>query len=353
MSRVRWILTAAVTASVAGVLLVVPSAQGVGTVRSAVSLSAPASGVFGSTIRLTGKVSRAGTSTGLSGATVVLQRSVHGQGRYGNLTSGRAAGGGTFAFSVKQTSAFDYRVFYPGSGTFARAFSPSRYPVVSQAVALTSIATTNADTGALRVTGTVRPVPPNGTKVFLQRFSTDAQVWVGVATGSTSSGSVTISANRPGSRANYRLLVAGRSVFASGASPSRTFDHFVWRGFLTKRLKSFNNNGVGIAVDQQASEPTAQVSISSMGNEGDQVALLPDFAGCQKTRLTMDTNGPITSPVNVSMQADNEAAATAIRATGRIELLLNIPANTSAVIYSVASLAPLHLLARYQLLCNN
>jgi len=342
----------AVAVAAAGAVLVVPSAQGVGTVRSAVSLSAPASGVFGSTIRLTGKVSRAGTSTGLSGATVVLQRSVHGQGRYGNLTSGRAAGGGTFAFSVKQTSAFDYRVFYPGSGTFARAFSPSRYPVVSQAVALTSIATTNADTGALRVTGTVRPVPPNGTKVFLQRFSTDAQVWVGVATGSTSSGSVTISANRPGSRANYRLLVAGRSVFASGASPSRTFDHFVWRGFLTKALKSFRTTGQGPALDLIASDPTASVVISSSGTNGDAVTLFPNTSGCTKSRVTLKNNGPSPSAVDFVLAAGERTDAAHVEAPLGAPLSLDIAGATDLHL-GMASLAPLTVVARFQLLCAN
>ncbi|MFC0629518.1 hypothetical protein ACFFGN_35980, partial [Kribbella deserti] len=229
MTRVgKMIATVAAGAVAVGGLVMVPSAQGAGSVRSSVSLAAPASGVYGSTIKLTGTVWRTGTTTKLPGATVYLQRSVRGQNRYGNLTSTRTTSTGTFAFSVTQVSAYDYRAYYPGSATYTRAYSPVRYPVTNRYLAIESMSTTDADLGKLRAIGKSVPSLPDGSMVYLQRYSTDTRAWTTVAGGKSTAGRATIDATRPGSNDTYRLVTGSYWPYGPGTSTARQFAHYVW-----------------------------------------------------------------------------------------------------------------------------
>lgn len=216
-------------------------AAGAGSVRSSVSLTAPAAGGYATTITLSGRLWRTGTTAGITGATVMLQRTAHGGSAWGNLRSTRTGTNGTYSFQVTQTGAYDYRAYYAGSATYTMARSPVRYPVTTQRVPLDSIATTDSFTGAMQVRGHVIPAPPNGTVVTLQRLQSGA--WYAIESGRTTSGNVTIAVNRPAGTAGYRLMVPARSVYAGGASSARSFANYVWRGAFARPVVSSEPSG--------------------------------------------------------------------------------------------------------------
>ncbi|MFC0626000.1 hypothetical protein [Kribbella deserti] len=342
---------AAVLTLAAGILLV-PSAQGAGSVPLSVSLSAPASGVYGSTIDLTGAVWRTGTSTSLPGVTVWLQRSVHGQNKYGNLASTRTNSSGGFAFKVTQGGAFDYRTYYAGSGTYARAYSPVRYPVTNRYLALESLSTTSSRTGVLTAKGRAVPAPPDGTVVYLQRYSAEGRGWASLATGKLVSGHVTINAAQPGSRATYRLVTGALYPLGPGVSTSKQFSHYVWRGAFVKPLKSRHSN-VGFGISQMPTEPTAMLAVSSSGTNGS-VLINPDITGCLSAHsVTSFDNGFFVKPVTVQLATDKSHVSGAIEsATATRELGLDI-AGADYLRYAVSSDGTFDVLAKLELLCAN
>ncbi|MFC0626071.1 hypothetical protein [Kribbella deserti] len=260
--RIRGVLAAMVGAAVIGTVLMVPSAQGAGSVRSSVSLSAPASGTYGTAASLTGTVWRTGTAAKLPGATVYLQRSLRGQNKFANLTSTRTGSTGTFAFSTT-LAGFDYRVYYPGSATYMAAYSPVRQPATNRYVALDTMATTDAESGKLRAEGRIIPAPPNGTPVYLQRFSTDAGVWVNVASAGTAGTNVAINATRPGSAVQYRLTIGSLFPYGPGASTAKRFTHLVWRGAFTSY--PLRNTGATAITADRSPTSTNEIRVFSGG----------------------------------------------------------------------------------------
>ncbi|MFC0625993.1 hypothetical protein [Kribbella deserti] len=340
--------------AVVGAVLVVPSAQGAGSVASSVSMAAPASGVYGSTIMLTGRVTRSGTSTGLSGVTVYLQRSVRGQGRFGNLASTRAGSTGAFTFSVVQTSAYDYRAYYPGSATYARAFSPVRYPVTNRYVALDSVVTTSSETGALSATGRAIPAPPDGTGLVLQRYSGEAGGWINVATGRTAGGKVTISAVvRPGSSGTYRLATASLYPYGPGTSASRFLEHFVWRGAFTKapvRTKSDGDNEMVIN-DQDPTFGTMHITTYE-GQLGPQV--LPDDLHCTKARAHSALLDKPSHSVTVYLTAGAQNRAKVLPAGFHGEVTIDVDIiGALRTKYYFQSAGAVKMSTRIELLCSN
>lgn len=274
----------ATTVLLASAGLTTTTSHAAGTVRSAVSLSAPASGVYGSTIVLRGRVWRYGTSTGLTGATVYLQRSVHGKRVWGNLRSGRAVSGGYFAFSVTQSSAFDYRIYYAGSTTYTRAYSPVRYPVTTQKVAFDSIATINDKTGQLKATGRVWPVPRNGTVMWLQRWTGSS--WVNQASGKVASGKVSVTAYRPGSVAYYRLMIPTRYPYGAGVSALRGFSHYVWRGAFDRPVSAVTGSGsTHIAFKNATQDPDRDEATIGIDHHG-WIQVTPDTTRCNAAHAT-------------------------------------------------------------------
>ncbi|MFC0625997.1 hypothetical protein [Kribbella deserti] len=292
MDSVRWLsprgimvpavaLVAAGIAVIAIVLAPVAKGTAAGAVPSSVSLSAPASGVYGSTVTLTGTVWRTGTSplVKVPGATVYLQRSVRGQNRFGNLATTRTSSSGGYAFSVRQTSAYDYRAYYPGSSTYRAAVSPVRYPVTNRYLALNSITTTNADTGALRVTGSVIPAPTSGTVVYLQQHLPEYRTWATVGSGRTAADKVTITTSRPGSVASYRLVTGSLYPYGPGTSTSKSFAHYVWRSGFAKQPISVYETGSATAMSNNS-----RGGLITILRDKNSLFVLPDAIGCRQAR---------------------------------------------------------------------
>ncbi|GAA3601241.1 hypothetical protein GCM10022235_86390 [Kribbella ginsengisoli] len=326
----------------------VPSAQGAGSVRASISLSAPASGAYGSVIKLTGTAARAGTSTRLSGATIYLQRSLHGRNRYANLASARTSRAGAFAFSVKQGSPYDYRVYYAGSARYSRAYSGVRYPVVNRVVLFDAIATTNSETGTLAANGRVLPAPPNGTLVYLQRYSTDAKVWVNVASGATTAGKVTVTATRPGSTDTYRLIVGGAAPYGAGISASRALKHYVDRGAFAVPLKTVTTTVQGTVTRTSAYE--ANVSLGAINGA---VHIHPDIASCVHAYVaTRVTN--TTKPMTLFLVSETKSDAITIPAlsNGYSHMDLDLT-GASSLRYSVFSEAAVNFSVSVKLRCAN
>lgn len=272
MSQLRRMVVAALLIGT----VAAPSAQAAGTVRSAITLSAPASGEYGSTIKLSGRLWRYGTPYGIQGALVWLQRAPHGRTSWANITNTRTGANGTYGFDVIQAGAYDYRTVYTGSATYTIATSPTRYPVTTQKVPLDSIVTTDEYTGAMRVAGRVLPTPPNGTTVYLQRWDSAAQAWHTIEAGRTTGGGFGIAVNRPASVTAYRVVVAARSPYGIGISPARWFANYVWRGAFARPVSSNppNHYAVPTAADNPRREeitvvvgntPTTTVNIDTRG----------------------------------------------------------------------------------------
>lgn len=240
-------LTAAAALVVPGVVTA-PTATAAGSVRSAVSLTGPSYGTYGSTVALTGKLWRYGTHTVISGHTVVLQRSVHGRNTWGNLTSKRTSSTGTFAFGVTLNGSYDYRAVYSGSPTYTSAASAKLFPAVQRQVYLDSIRTIDygGDHGAgtLRVNGRVYPALAKGTPVYLQRYSTSTKTWSTIGRSSASGANgVSVSARVKGSVASYRLSVPASAPYYGNLSRSVGFAHYVWRGVYHKPVIAAGGSG--------------------------------------------------------------------------------------------------------------
>lgn len=212
-------------------------------ITTAVSLTAPASGPYGSTIKLSGRLWRYGTTTGVNYATVQLQRTAHNKAAWATYKTAKTNADGTFAFSVVQSGAYDYRAYFAGSPVYTGALSPVRYPVTNQKVFFDSITTTNNTTGAMRATGRVYPAPPTGTIVYLQHWVVSARQWQTVGSGRTSSNAVTINLTRPASLMSYRLVVAARYPYGAGVSPTKGFANYVWRSAYARPILGTSGNG--------------------------------------------------------------------------------------------------------------
>ena len=210
-----------------------------GAVRSAVSLSGPAYGAYGAHARLSGVLWRYQTSTRIGGATVVLQRTVHGKNSWSNAVATRTAANGSYAFTVSLAGAYDYRTVYAGSSVYTSAVSGMINPRVLQKVILDTVRTTNravenTNLGTLQATGRVYPAPPKGTRVWLQRW--DGKTWRNymstLARGGSSS--IAITGNVPPTVGTFRLYSPIWYPYYAGSSGSKAFSHFVWRGVFTK-----------------------------------------------------------------------------------------------------------------------
>jgi hypothetical protein len=231
--------TVAVPMAVAAPVDASVSAATAGTVRSVVSLTAPAYGTYGTNVRFTGTAWRYNTQTKLAGATIVLQRSVHNKAAWTNLTSAKTAANGTFAVGVTLSGGYDYRAYYPGSPTYTTAVSAVKYPLVLQKVLLDSIATSNnaqatTNNGALTAKGRVFPAPPTGTRVWLQKYDAAGKTWKNFMSGKTSGSTITVQGDVPGHVNTYRLSVPTRYPYYTGSSNSKLFAHYVWRGMFTR-----------------------------------------------------------------------------------------------------------------------
>jgi hypothetical protein len=279
MSRLRTLGVVTV-----GVVLALPvgaaPARAAGSVVSAVSLTAPGSGSYGSVITLRGRLWRYGTPYGITRSKVWLQRTPHGRAAWTSIGAATTGSNGGYAFRVTQTGAYDYRVYYGGSVAFRAALSPVRYPVTNQVMAVASVVTANATTGVLRATGYVYPRPPDGRLVHLQRWDPEGRVWHGIGSGRTSGGRVIATAVRPGSVDSYRLVVPARSPYGAGVSAARSFAHFVWRGAFARGGVVYSNGTGTFAIPKASENPRRDTIVTYVGAFGwHEFAVDP--AGCR------------------------------------------------------------------------
>ena len=282
MSRLRSLAASHALATALPVGAMGSPARAAGSITAAVSLTAPATGPYGTAITLQGRLWRYGTPYGIARGKVWLQRTPHGRAGWASISSAATASTGSYVFRVTQTGAYDYRVYYGGSAAFRAAMSPVRYPVTSQQVLFDSVATTNASTGSLRAAGRVYPTPPNGQLVHLQRWDRGAGVWHGIGSGRTNSGRVTVTATRPGSIDAYRLVVAARSSYGAGVSATRSLAHYVWRGAFARGGVVYSGLGGKVVVLTPAENPrrdSAYLYISP-NTAGFEVAVDP--SGCRQ-----------------------------------------------------------------------
>jgi len=235
-------VTAATTATAA---LAVPTiatapAHAAGTVKSAVSLTGPSSGKYGTYVKLTGTAWRYGTSTRLSSATIWLQRTVHGQTAWSNVASTKTSSTGTFAFTVLQRTAYDYRAYYGGSAVYTANASGKVYPAVLQNVLLDSLRTVDWTKGTFQATGRVYPTPPSGTTIWLQRWNDSTKTWSNYISGrTTGTNAITIRGNVPANVGTYRLYAPLRYPFGAGYSAAVRGANYKWRGAFRKSILGY------------------------------------------------------------------------------------------------------------------
>lgn len=226
------IALAASAGLIAPVAAQAPAAHAAGTVRSALSLTAPSAAVYGSKITLSGVLWRYQTTTKIAGAKVTLQRANKGKTNWTTLTSINTSSTGTYQFSVTQGWAYDYRTVYAGNATYTTAVSPVRYPVVMQKLLLDSVKTISYDAGILRASG--RLYPATGGRVYLQRYNPNTKAWASISSKVASGNYVTVDAKVGGSTGQYRLYVPMTYPYGAGVSAAKTFTHFAWRGVFKK-----------------------------------------------------------------------------------------------------------------------
>lgn len=291
----------AFVAALAAAALILPvtgsasSVQAAGSIRSAVALNAPASGLYGSYITLTGRLWRYGTAYGIRGAVVWLQRSPHGRNTWANLTATQTGTNGSYRFSVQQLGAFDYRAYYAGSATFTGAYSPVRHPVTQQKVLLDSLATTNHSTGTLRASGRIFPAPPNGTIGYLQRWVPEYRIWHTVAAGRASAGRIGITATRPGSVASYRIVAPARASYGAGVSSTRSLTHYVWRGGFVRGGLRGHGSGEFDLGEFSPTPPRGQVDFTVFVNR--YFSLAVTARGCRAA--VADTTSNVQMPIRL------------------------------------------------------
>ncbi|MFF0265286.1 hypothetical protein [Kribbella sp. NPDC004536] len=268
-------------------------------------MSAPYSGVYGSTIRLSGAVSRTGTSTKLRGVAVYLQRSVHGRRQFHTLAGTHTNASGAFVFSVKQLSAYDYRAYFPGTSRYRPAFSSVRYPVTTRYIALDSIATVDAFSGELRATGHAYPHPASGSLVYLQRYISTSKTWTNVATGkTTSTGQVTISGVRPGSISAYRLVIGSQGAYGAGISTAKSFAHYVWRGAFAK---PYHVTGAGqFTLPTAADNPRRDVFYVEQHGADSFLYITPDVTGCKQASSYASERVAATGPTTIYLNVPGQ-----------------------------------------------
>lgn len=302
-------------------LLVPTSSYAAGSVRSAVSLTGPTAGTYGSTIVLRGTLWRYRTSTRIANATVYLERSPHGRGTWAGVKAAKTNSAGGFAFPVGLTAPYDYRVRFYGSRTYTGALSNVRYPVVLRKVLLDSLATTDGNTGALRATGRLFPAPPTRTPVYLYRWTGSGWAWL--ATGYSSGNSVTVNATRPGSVAAYRLTVAARAPYGAGQSAARWYAHYVWRGAFHR---PYSGTGPGNMYVQDVPKRDV-MTVHTRGHF--QVTLFGN--GCRRARIDTEpylTNQRVVYLTLYTRTTGVLATGNVHPSTGSVRLEGNLPGNT-------------------------
>jgi hypothetical protein len=292
-------LIAAATAAAALVVPVVAAAPAgaAGTVKSAVSLTAPTSAPYGTTISLTGTAWRYGTTTKLVSATIWLQRSVHLKNTWSNVTSTHTSSTGTFAFSVKQVTAYDYRAYYGGSAVYTANVSAVRYPAVTQNIGSVSAADRNWDLGTMAVGGTLYPVAPAGVTIWVQRYDTVNKVWKNYFSGKADGANTfEIRGNVPGSVGTYRVYAPVRYPYAAGYSKPFVFAHYKWRGAFKKATVA--TGGTNTPVFTVYAEDPNRTAADAFATSGGTVWADLNTVGCKRVRAYLANYAD--APANVA-----------------------------------------------------
>jgi hypothetical protein len=286
----RMVVAAATIGAV--VLPVVPNtfedAAAAGSVRAAVSLTAPTSGKYSTTVALSGTAWRYGTTTKLANATVWLQRSVHGKNTWSNLTSTRTSSTGTFSFPVVQRSAYDYRAYYGGSPMYTSALSGVVYPAVLQNLILNHLNDVNWTLGTLEASVHIAPVPPSGTQIWLQRYDAAAKVWRNYISGrSTGSQTLVIRGNVSGSVGTYRVYAPLRYPYGAGYTNAVSHSHVKWRGAFARTTPAGGSANWHFTV---LPEDTARRTAVAIADKGGNVWADLNTSGCTRLTSTLENH---------------------------------------------------------------
>jgi subtilisin family serine protease len=193
------------------------------TLTSAVSTSKV---TYGASTTVSGKLTRAGTTTALNGRSVRVQmRTRQADGTWSswsNVSSVTTNSSGNYSLTHKTPRNAQYRTVFTGSGTDLGSVSPNRSVSVAPKVT-SSLSTTSMTLGkTAKLTGTVSP-NLSGRTATLQRRRSDG-TWANVTSqklSSTSTYSFSIKPTKKGTF-TYRVVVPAAAPYATGVSPARS-----------------------------------------------------------------------------------------------------------------------------------
>jgi hypothetical protein len=287
-----------------------PTAHAAGTVRSALSLTAPSAATYGTKITLSGVLWRYQTSTRIAGAKVTLQRATKGKTNWTAIASMNTSTTGTYQFSVTQGLAYDYRAYYAGSATYTAAVSPVRYPVVMQRLFLDSIKTVSYETGVLRASG--RLYPATGGRVYLQRYNPSTKAWANIGSKVASGNYVSVDAKVGGSTGQYRLYVPMTYPYGAGLTAAKTFTHYVWRGVFKKPLLA--KGGTGEPQFEVITEDPARAYAFALADPTGAAWADVNTAGCTRIALAVANFASETLSAKIKKADTTLASATVANA---------------------------------------
>jgi hypothetical protein len=305
------IALAASAAVIAPTATLVPAAHAVGTVRSAVSLTAPSAAAYGTQITLSGVLWRYQTSTKIAGAKVTLQRATKGKTNWTAVSSINTATDGSYKFTVTQGLAYDYRTAYAGRATYTSAVSPVRYPVVMQKLFLDSIKPVSYETGVLRASG--RLYPATGGRVYLQRYNPSTKAWASIGSKVASGNYVSVDAKVGASTGQYRLYVPMTYPYGAGLSAAKSFTHYVWRGVFKKPVIATGGTGEPV-FEVIADDPEKAVAFALADTSGSAWADV-NTSGCTRMVLQLANFSSESMGAKISKDSTTLTSTTVARAT--------------------------------------
>jgi hypothetical protein len=284
---------AAVSTAAAVAALVLPGEASAGTtagsVRTAISISMPASGPYGSLASIRGVLGRAGTGTYVGGQRLILQRATHGHRNWTSVKATQTWENGAYHFGIVLGRQFDYRVVYPGSRVYASSVSAVRWPLVTQKVTFRA-AEGGVWGGFIVAEGTRYPHDSRRWPVFLQRYDATANAWrnIGFQQAGTD-GRFSILANVPGGPAYYLIWAPAYGGYGAGVSPVVRHTTYSPRGtFVRPLLAKGGTNQPTFAPYPPARDPRRRLAAAYAAKGGTAWADV-NVAGCKY--LTVDLYG--------------------------------------------------------------
>jgi hypothetical protein len=199
---------------------VAPDPATLTTIQSSLTLTGPASLVYGTPATLSGALSWNGTHP--AGRAVSIQALPYGSTVWTQVAVATTSATGTFSAVVRPSVNTSYRAGFAGSDSMGGGYSAARLLPVAPTMSI--LANTNSVVlgGTITIATTLAPSHPGGS-ILLQRWSGSAWATVAVRTlSSTSTASVIV---RPPSRGvnTYRWVTPSDPAHAAGFGAARAF----------------------------------------------------------------------------------------------------------------------------------